>query len=156
MPFLHLDAENHHKPQWIELVRDHPAEFEVLEWSATQDRDLVQRGFPQLDLQLFPRSCVSITAALFKLWCYGGIVVRGQTTLPVRGLQILLQDWRTLGPPLKFTVRGFAYPIHIDSTMIMVSQSGDAVCRQYLDTVVKTLESLVWKHPVFGKDVGIM
>lgn len=156
MPFLHLDARNLHKDAWKELVKNHPAQFEVLEWTTEQDRDLLLRTYPAIDTQLFPRSCVSIAANLQKLVDYGGIAVRGEDIAPIRGLRIMLEDWKTLGGPRKLTVRGYARPIFVDKTTIMVSEAQDPVAMKYRDLVMQMMLSGTWEHPIFENDVAII
>ncbi len=156
MPFLHLDARNDYKQSWYALVKDHPAHFEVLEWSTEQDRDLLHRTHPDLDTQLFPRTCVGIIAALQKLITYGGIAVRGQDIKPIRGLNIILEDWKTQGPPKCLTVRGYAYPVIVDKSTIMTCRAGDLVCTSYRDQIVRRMIAGTWEHPQFGTDVAIM
>lgn len=153
VPFLHLDTRNVHKDAWRELVKDHPAHFEILEWSPEQDKDLVRRSFPEVDIQLYPLYCLSILASFQKLLCYGGIAVRGEDVVPIRGLRILLNDWKTLGPPQKFTVRGRSC---VDKTTIMTAQPNDPVCKLYLDMILQNLASRGWQHPTFRDDVAIM
>lgn len=156
MPFLHLATDNRHQPEWRELVKDHPAGFEVLEWSTEQERDHLYRSQPNLDAQLYPRICVSIVACLQKLVDYGGITVRGEETRPVRGLRTILNDWRTLGPPKRLTVRGYAYPVFVDKTTIMSCDADDTVCKRYRDSLVEKMIGGVWEHPSFDTDVAIM
>ncbi len=137
MPFLHLDARNLHKDKWYDLVKNHPVHFEVLEWSTEQERDLI--------------------ASFQKLANYGGICVRGEDIAPIRGVRILLNDWRTLGPPKRLTVRGNAHPIFVDKSTIMTCTPGDSLCVEYRDKIVKSMiTTRTWEHPTFGIDVGIL
>lgn len=156
MPFLHLDSKNRYKEAWRDLVKDHPCHFEVLEWSIDQDRDLIQRAFPDLDTQLYPRTCISILASLQKLVDYGGIAVRGEDIEPIRGLRIVLEDWKTFGCPKSLTVRGYAYPVFVDKSTIMTAPEADPVCTSYRDQLVRLMLNRKWEHPVFGSDVAIM
>lgn len=155
MPFLHLDAENKFKDVWKDLVKDHPAHFEILEWTNDQDRDHLYRSQPELDTQLYPRICVSIVAALQKLVDYGGIVVRGQETRPIRGVRILLEDWKIHGPPSRLTVRGYIYPVILDKTTIMSCSAGDPICIKYRDLVIAMMLRREWIQPEFDSDVAI-
>lgn len=156
MPFLHLDSWNQHKTEWYGLVKDHPSQFEVLEWSPEQDKDLLQRSHADVDTQLFPVSCIQIAACMQKLVDYGGITVTGCSTAPTRAVKILLNDWKTLGPPKKFSVRGYGYPLFIDKTSIMASSQGDSVGRVYRDKIIDMMKAKIWEHPEFGPDVAIM
>lgn len=156
MPFLHLDSLNLHKEDWIELVKDHPAGFEILEWTTEQERDHLHLSYPELDTRLYPRYCISVAASLRKLLDYGGIVVRGEDVSPIRGLRIILNDWRTLGQPKSLTVRGFGYPIYIDKSTIMTCESGDSTCARYCEKIIEQMLRGEWENPTFGDDVGIM
>ncbi len=156
LPFLHIDERSVQKEVWSALVANHPAEFEILEWTPERDRDLVQRSFPEIDTQLFPRSCVAILAALQKLYCYGGIVVRGDDIPPNRGIRILLDDWKTIGPPKTLTVRGYLYPVYLDRSTIMASEPKDPVCKHYRDILAENMASRKWESPAFTSDVAIM
>lgn len=156
MPFLHLDSTNLHKEAWRELVKDHPAGFEVLEWTTEQDRNHLRMALPEIDTQLFPRYCISVIAAVRKLLDYGGIVVRGENVAPIRGINTILEDWKTLGPPRRLTVRGYGYPIFVDRSTIMTCAAGDTVCAAYCEQLVQTMVDHKWVRPKFDVDVAIM
>jgi hypothetical protein len=157
MPFLHLDANNRYKEEWKTLIKDHPEGFEVLEWNYDQDKaHLFVSCPPELDMLLYPKSVISITAALQKLLDYGGIVVRGEETKPIRGIKIVLEDWKTLGPPKRLSVRGWGYPTAIDKTTIMVAKEGDPTCKKYRDKIVETMLIGKWIHPEFMDDVALI
>lgn len=156
MPFLHIDQKNQHKEEWLELVKDHPANFEVLEWTAEQDRNHLRMTNPEIDAPFFPRYCVSVMAAVRKLLDYGGIVVRGEHVSPTRGIKSVLNDWRTLGPPKKLTVRGYAYPVFVDRSSIMSCAAGDPVCAAYSAQIAEMMANQKWENPKFDTDVNIM
>lgn len=158
MPFLHIGSENRHKEEWEALVKDHPCKFEIITWTPEQDRDHLYRSQPEVDPNLFPRTCISVAAALQKLVDYGGIVVRGEDTRPIRGIKIIIEDWKTAGPPKKLTVRGYHFPTFVDKTTIMVSpQSEDTVAKSYLDVLVENMKHGVWRHPTFtNNDVSTL
>lgn len=104
---------------------------------------------PEIDTQIFPRHCVSVIAGMCKLLDYGGILVRGQTTLPTRGIRILLDDWKTLGPPKKLTVRGYGSKVVIDKTSVMICAAGDATCLKYFSSLVSQMREGSWHEPRF-------
>lgn len=155
MPFLHLDSRNEYQEEWNELVKDHPAKFQVLIWNTEQERDHLYRANPKLDSQLFPRVVISVASAFQKLHDYGGIVIRGEKTRPTRNLRIILEDWKTAGPPKRFTVRGYGFPSSVDKTTIMISSGqpeDDPVLRKYHSALITEMLAGRWTHPEFKQE----
>lgn len=152
MPFLHLDADNLLKPEWHALVKDHPVHFEVLEWTVEQNYHHLRMAHPELDTSLFSADCIEVLATIRKLVDYGGIVVRGAQTTPIRGLRSILDDWRTLGPPKKMTVRGAS----VERSSIMVCGPNNATAVGYCTRLVKMLLEGKWNAPKFDVDVELM
>lgn len=153
MPFLHLDKSNLNLDMWKKSISNlEDPKIEIIIWDEHMDLNQLQKVFPFVDFLIFPRRSVSITAAILKLFLFGGIVIRGYDVEPDPYIENLFKKWNSEDNfPKTLSIK--KNTIYIDHAKMMCSEAGDPTCERYLKNMMQMMEKGIWEYPSFERDV---